>query len=657
MVTRRTPRRAPKKAPGFSLSYMDRRADPQKDFYRFANGRWLKTHPLPPDKSRYASFTELGEWNLLALKKIAERCARDGSSSPGKTASLVGDFYRSGLDTESRESGAFRPVEDLWKAAERVGSPDDVAGALPGFHRVGFNALFTPFSKPDDRNSEVYAYFLWQGGLSLPDRDYYLDEAFADARRGFVAHVRRMLELKGVGKREAEKWSGSVLRIETAIAKASRTRTDLRDPVRNYNRTEAKELEERYAQLAPASYLRSSGVTADYAVVGQPEFLSSVSALLSKEDPDVWRAYLCWGVLRWGAPYLHRDAEDEDFDFYYRQLLGQKKPEPRWKRTIKIIDALVGEALGELYVKEHFPEEARKRAAELIENLSEVFVGRLKTLTWMTESTRAEALQKFSKFRVKIGHPARFRDYSSVEVDPRDYAGNVRRSVIFEFNRQAARVGKPVDRDEWYMTPPTVNAYYAAETNEIVFPAGILQPPFFDFRADDAVNYGGIGTVIGHEITHGYDDQGRQYDAKGNLRDWWTKEDETAFNRKTDGVARVYGEQEVLPGLKLNGRLTLGENIADLGGVSIAYEALMLQVRRGGGTRKLGGLTPQQRFFISWGQIWREVVTKQESRRLVSVDPHSPGMFRADIPAMNHPAFDEAFPRKKGGTRDRIGVW
>ena len=651
--------RTPRRAPGFSESYMDRRADPRKDFYRYATGGWIRSHPLPRDKARYGAFTELNEWNLVSLKKVAEKSAEDAAIARGGTEALVGKFYRSALDVRAREKAGFRPVEDLWRAAGAIRTTDDVAAVVRKLHVEGIGAGFQDFSKADDRDSAVYAFFLWQGGLSLPDRDYYISDSFAKTRAQFVSHISAMLEIKGLSKQEGKRAAAAVLRVETSLARGSRSRTDLRDPVKNYNRVEAAELDAKYPRFSPVPYLVGAGVAAKYAVVGQPEFFASLESSVTEKTVDDWRAYLEWAALSDAAPYLHPVAEDENFDFFQRKLMGQKEQEAKWKRAIRVVDRMIGEALGALYVAEYFPEEARRRAADLVQNLSEVFEGRLRALPWMTDSTRAEALEKFKRFRVKIGHPLKFRDYSAVRVEPDDYAGNVRRAAAFEVARQVARVGGPVDRDEWFMTPPTVNAYFSPETNEIVFPAGILQPPFFDHKADDAVNYGGIGAVIGHEITHGYDDQGRQYDSNGNLRDWWTKEDERAFSRKADGVVKAYGSQHVLPGVKLNGKLTLGENIADLGGVSIAYEALRRRLPNTGPAKKVGGLTPEQRFFVSWGQVWRQTISDQEARRLATIDPHSPGKYRAVIPAVNHPAFDAAFPPAKGGGRQgaKIGVW
>ncbi|HKT22713.1 MAG TPA: M13 family metallopeptidase N-terminal domain-containing protein, partial [Nitrososphaerales archaeon] len=402
----------PRRAPGFSESYMDRSADPRRDFYRFATGRWIKNHPLPPDKSRYGSFTELYEWNLASLRKIAERCAEDGTTSKGGVGAQVGKFYRSALDTRARERAAFRPIEGLWEEAEEVRTADDVVHLIQRSHAQGVGAGFTPFSKVDDRDSEVYAFFMWQGGLSLPDRDYYSSESFAKTRAQFADHMQKLFALKGLSGREAKSRSEGVLRVESSLAKSSRPRADLRDPIKNYNRVEVDALEAKFPRISPASYLRASGVAAKYVVLGQPEFFSSLDKLLSEGSIDDWRAYLSWAALNDAAPYLHPEVEEENFDFFHRKLLGQKKPEPRWKRALGVVDRMIGEALGSLYVAEYFPETAWKRASELVQLLSEVFEGRLKTLPWMTEATRAEALEKFTRFRVKIGHPAKFRDYS-----------------------------------------------------------------------------------------------------------------------------------------------------------------------------------------------------------------------------------------------------
>jgi len=648
-------------APRFSTSYMDRAADPQKDFYRYAVGRWLDTHPLPPDRARYGAFNELIDWNLSRLKVIAERCAREAAGSKDPVIRMVGDFYRSALDKRRIEAAEFSPIEDLWQTGANVSSPEEVAEAVVLFQNEGVEAGFNSFSKADDKDSAHYAFYLEQGGISLPDREYYLSENFAEIRKQYADHVVQMFAFKGLTKGQAKKWAAGVLRVETLLAKASRTRTVLRDRERNYNRKAIGELNEEYPSLFLRRYLHAMDVPPiSYVVVGQPEFFERLDALVGKGDIDDWKAYLCWRALHTAAPYLHSAVEEESFDFFQRKLTGQKKQQPRWKRALRVIDSSIGEATGKLYVEENFTEEARRRASVLVDDLREVFRKRLEGIPWMSERTKKLALAKFSRFRAKIGHPEKFRDYSAIRIDPHDYAGNVRRAASFEVHRQASRVGRGVDRNEWLMTPPTVNAYFEETVNEIFFPAGILQPPYFDHTADDAVNYGAIGVVIGHEITHGYDDQGRKYDDEGNLRDWWTKADERRFNKKATAVVRAYDAQEILPGMHVNGKLTLGENIADLGGVSISFDALQRRLANGmGGRKKIDGLTPEQRFFISYSQIWRQNTSEMEARRLATVDPHSPSKVRGVLPAKNHPAFDLAFPPRKGKSKSMtgIGVW
>ncbi|HXW95162.1 MAG TPA: M13 family metallopeptidase [Nitrososphaerales archaeon] len=648
-------------APKFSTGYMDRTADPRKDFYRYAAGSWLDTHPLPPEWPRYGVFNELLDWNLSRLKIIAERCAHKSTGSNDPVVRMIGDFYRSAMDRSRIESVGFRPIEDLWGQAARVSTPDEVAEAIALFHKEGVVAGFSAFSKADDMDSARYAFYLEQGGLSLPDREYYLSENFTMVRKQYKDHIARLFVLKGLPEANAKKWASGVLRVETLLARASRTRTLLRDREKNYNRKAIREAKEKYPTLFQGRYFHTMGLPPiQYVVVGQPEFFERLDALVREGDIDDWSAYLCWRALHSAAPYLHPAVEGEDFDFFHRKLTGQKKQQPRWKRVLRVIDSSIGEALGKLYVEENFPEEARRRANVLVDDLKEVFRERLESIPWMSERTRRQALVKFSRFRTKMGHPQKFRDYSAIRIDPRDYAGNVRRSAVFEVLRQTRRAGRWVDREEWLMTPPTVNAYFDETLNEIVFPAGILQPPFFDHMADEAVNYGAIGVVIGHEITHGYDDQGRKYDSKGNLRDWWTKEDERRFKRRANAVVKAYGGQEILPRLHVNGKLTLGENIADLGGVGIAFEALQRRLANGArGRRKIDGLTPEQRFFISYSQMWRQNTSEMEARRLATVDPHSPSKVRGVLPAKNHPAFDLSFPPKRRESEGlaRIGVW
>ena len=469
--------------------------------------------------------------------------------------------------------------------------------------------------------------------------------------------------LEGKSDEEAKSFARVIMDIETFLAKASRYPTELRDDEKNYNKVERSQLDGKYPSLHLTKYLTMLQVPdTDYVVVGQPEFYESLEKLLSERSLDDWKIYLEWNLLRSSSSFLHEAMEMEDFDFYHRKLMGQQEPEARWKRSLSMTDALLGESLGEIYVREYFGKESEEKMSRMVEDIKNVFKDRLNTLPWMTDETKKQALAKFARFRTKIGHPVKYRDYSSIVIKEDDYYGNIMRATAFEVNRQIQRVGKEVDKEEWEMTPPTVNAYFHPTNNEIVFPAGILQPPYFDSNMDDAVNYGGIGGVISHEITHGYDDQGRHFDQDGNLKDWWKPEDEKEFLKRTKAMVDLYSSLEVLPGVKVNGELTLGENIADFGGVSIAFEALQRRLAAVPSLRKkIDGLTPEQRFYISWAQVWRQNVREQEARRRVTIDPHAPDKFRATQPATNHQDFEHAFDISGDSSKDRsrakIAVW
>ncbi len=640
---RATPEELPDLA--FSVRNMDRSVPPAEDFYRYATGNWLRTHPVPADKSSWGAFGELAERNLALVHQILERAREVSAKSPPGPRRQAGELYASSIDTARRELSGFGPIESERAAIGRIDSVESLFGATARLHAQGISALFEPFSDPDLRESTRYALYLYQGGLSLPTREYYLSADLAHVRAAYRAHVERMFRLWGAAPDVAETDAGIVLELETDLAKASRARAELRDREKNYTRVATAELARRWPHLPLAEYLAIVGAERlPFVVVGQPEFLSAIEERLADRPLASWKVYLSWHLLHANAPYLHDAAESEDFAFFHRTLLGQSVPEPRWKRAARTVDAHLGEALGQLYVEQHFPAAAREKMAEMVRFLSAVFRDRLNHLDWMTETTRREALAKFDRFLPHIGHPQKFRDYSSVPIAPDDLVGNVRRAQQFEFRRQFDRLGGPVDRAEWRMTPPTVNAYFEPTQNEIFFPAGILQPPFFDPTMDDAVNYGGIGAVIGHEITHGYDDQGRKSDASGNLRDWWTDADAKEFADRARQVVELYSAAEPLPGQHINGELTLGENIADFGGVSIAFEALQRHLAEHPERRTtIDGLTPEQRFFVSWAQVWRANYTDAELKRRLLLDPHSPGRYRAVTPLVTFPAFHEAF--------------
>jgi len=653
----------PPPVPRFSVANMDRSVSPVADFYRFACGNWLKNNPVPADKSRWSGFDELQQRNWFLIQDVLEHAA-DAKANRDNLTRQVGDFFASAMNTNQLEQFGFTPIQSALKRIDSLKSVEELFALLADLHLNGSGALFNTSVGPDAKNSEIYALRISQGGLGLPDRDYYLTDGFAKEREAYRAHITRILALLGEPEKDADTHAATVLALETELARASKTRVEMRDPNANYHKKTLTELDELAPNFSWKTYFQSSGIRRlDYAVVGQPEFLQAEGALLKSHPLADWKVYLRWHVLREAASYLHAAAEQENFAFYGTTLSGQPQPEPRWQRAAKAIDRSIGEALGKLYVEKYYPATARARMNELVENVKEVFRDRLKKVDWMTEETRAKALVKFERFTQKIGHPEKFRDYSSVKIRRNDYFGNVQRAAAFESKRQLARIGKPVDRTEWRMTPQTVNAYFSPLQNEIVFPAGILQPPFFDVEMDDAVNYGAIGVVIGHEITHGYDDKGRQYDADGNLKDWWTEKDAKEFEARAQKLVDQYGGYEPLPGQKVNGRLTLGENIADLGGTSIAFEALQRTLSKDPAKRKkIDGFTPEQRFFLSLAQLWRVNWREAELRRRLTVDPHAPAQYRGLGPHVNLQPFFDAFDIKPGDPmwrlpEQRANIW
>jgi putative endopeptidase len=636
----------PPRIPRFSIEHLDRSVEPSSDFYRFAAGNWIRNNPIPSDKSRWSGFEELQDRNWKLIHTLLEESATNRIRS--REGRQVGAFFRSALDTNRIEQLRFKPLEHDLARLQAVRDLPALFRILADFHQRDINGLFAAGVVPDARNSSVYELKFFQGGLGLPDRDYYLAEGFAPQRDQYRAHVTRMLSLLGDSPDKAAAAAKTILEIETELATASKSRVELRDPNANYNKSPVPKPSPQ-SQIPWRIYLDGIGAAHVREInIGQPRFFTTLDTLLATRPIDDWKTYLRWHLLRSSAPYLHAEVDNAHFAFYGTVLSGQPEPEPRWQRAAKIIDGSIGEALGKLYVERHFPAAARERMAALVSDLKAVFKDRLAQLEWMSAPTRAKALAKFDRFTQKIGHPDHFRSYPFA-IRPDDYLGNIRNAALHESRRQAARIGRPVDRTEWRMTPQTVNAYFNPLQNEIVFPAGILQPPFFDLEADDAINYGAIGVVIGHEITHGYDDQGRKYDADGNLNDWWSESDAREFQSRAQKLVDQYGAYEPLPGKKVNGRLTLGENIADLGGTSIAFEALQRALARDPSRRRsIDGFTPEQRFFLSLSQLWRTHFREAELVRRLTVDPHSPGMYRAVGPHVNLDAFYDAWNIREG---------
>jgi len=650
--------------PRFSVAYMDPSTAPSEDFYRFAAGRWIDAHPVPSDKTRWSGFDELRERNFRLIHGILKDASESRRRTSDGSVRKVGDFYAAAMDSPRRAKLRFRPIAAYRRAIEAVRTEESLVELMARFHCDGVPGAFSTEVAPDEKRSSVYALNLNQGGLSLPDRDYYLLGRFSKVRRAYRLHVREVLALAGEPPARARSRADAVLSLETALARASRRRVDLRDPEKNYHRFSVNDIARRHPRLRWKEYLRLRGARrVPYVLMGQPEFFDALDGRLRSTPLDEWKSYLLWNLLHTSAPHLHPGLEKENFEFFHRRLLGQQRPEPAWRRAAYLIDDSLGEALGRLYVRRYFPPKARARMLDLVKDVRQVFRARLERVPWMTARTRSRAVAKFDRFTARIGHPARYRSYARVRVLPWDHLGNLRRARAFEIERNVKRIGSAVDREEWRMTPPTVNAHFVPTQNEIFFPAGILQPPFFDPTMDDAVNYGGIGVVIGHEITHGYDDQGRKFDEDGNLRNWWTPADAREFGKRAQRIIDQYSRFEPLPGLRLNGELTAGENIADLGGVSLAFEALTRRLEDGRTPRDpIDGFTPEQRFFLSYGQIWRGNVRAEEMRRRLSIDPHSPGRFRVNGVLANNPDFWKAFAIPEGSPMRqdrgrRVSIW
>ena len=665
-----------KNPPPLDPKNMDTSVKPEEDFYLYANGGWIKRNPVPPEFSRWAAFNELAEKNNDALHEIAEKAAavapkaaKQSKVEKAAAADLqkVGDFYASGMNEKAVDAAKAKPLEDELKRIASLKESKDVLKQIARMHTMGIYAFFLFASGQDDKNSTMVIAQAYQGGLGLPDRDYYTkeDEASKKIRDQYVEHVTKMLTLAGDPADKAAEKAKKVMAFETALAKPARTRVELRDPQKNYNKMKQAELQALMPDWNWADYFKEIKLTEPGDInVGQPDFFKAVGELFKSTSIDDCKVYLRWHLIHDLAPSLSNDFVNEDFRFREGTLRGTKQIKPRWKRVVAETDNVLGESLGKLYVADHFPPEAKARALEMVKNVKEAVSDRIKSLEWMDEPTKQEALKKLAAFTVKIGYPDKWRDYSLLKIDRNSYAQNVIRGNVFETERQLKKIGKPVDRSEWGMTPPTVNAYYNPNMNEIVFPAGIMQPPFFDMKADDAVNYGGMGAVIAHEITHGFDDQGRQFDAVGNLRDWWTPDSAKAYTERSKAIVAQYAAYEPLPGIHINGELTQGENIADIGGLKLAFTALQKALAKNpqAAQQKIDGFTPEQRFFLGWAQIWRNNQREEDLKLRLNTDPHSPGRFRTLGPISNMEEFAKAFniPPNSPMVRppeQRVNVW
>lgn len=629
---------------GLDRRNIDQTTAPCDDFYQYANGSWLANNAIPPEQSSWGISSEMRERNYELLRDILEESAA-ADATIGSNHQKVGDFWRTGMDTETIESDGLAPIEGDLARIDAITSRDDVTALIRDLHVEGTTLLFGGAIFQDLMDSEQYIAYAFQGGLGLPDRDYYTreDDESVELRTEYVSHVSRMLQLLGRTPQDADAAASAIMVLETRLAEASLTNVELRDPANFYNIQTVADSDAATPAFSWSSYFDRLGLAElDSFSFAHPKFFAVMNEALDDTGLDSWKSYLRWHLVNSFAPYLSDQLANADFDFYETTLRGTEQIRPRWKRVIDQTSGSLGEALGQVYVERAFPPETKARADAMIEDLRNAVHTRLENLDWMGDETKTKALQKLESFVSKIGYPDAWRDYSRLEVGRTSYLANVRAGNAFEMWRNLDKIGKPIDRNEWGMAPQTINAYYNPVMNEIVFPAAIMQPPFFDGAMDDAVNYGAMGGVIGHEFMHGFDDQGSRFDADGNMKDWWTEEDRDRFDQRTAKLVAQYSDFVAIEELHVDGELTLGENIGDLAGITMAYYALESALAENG-PGEIDGFTPNQRFFLSWAQSWRRNYRDEALKLQVNTNPHSPSKFRANGPLSNMPEFAAAW--------------
>lgn len=638
---------------GLDLTNLDRTAKPADDFYQFATGGWQKLHPLPAAYSRYGSFDMLQESVNMRVSTILTSLTK-GKYAEGTTERKLSDFYKLALDTARRNREGLAPVEPYMKEIESAKGLKDIQALQLKYAKIGLGQPYGSYFGADDKNVTMNILQLSQGGLTLGQKDWYVnnDEATVKIREAYKKYLVKMFGLYGFDAKAAAKKAAAVFRFETELALISKSNTELRDPQANYNKMTLKEFEANYPNVHLAQLAKAQGVSESCIkelIVGQPAFFNGLDKLVSLLTAADWKALMEWDIISASATYLSDNIREAHFDFFGRTMSGRKEDYPLWKLATNTVDNAMGEALGKMYCEKYFPESSKRMMETLVKNLQTSLAERIKVQTWMSDSTKNNAQTKLSKFYVKVGYPNKWTDYSKLNIDPsKSFFENILATRIFSVEKQIAdKAGKPVDRDEWHMTPQTVNAYYNPTTNEICFPAGILQRPFFDPKADAAFNYGAIGVVIGHEMTHGFDDQGRQYDADGNLHNWWTAQDAKDFDERATMYANYFDSIEVLPGLHSNGRFTLGENLADHGGLMVSFNAFK-EATKDSPLKSVDGFTPEQRFFIAYAGVWGQNITDQEIRNRVKRDPHALGEWRVNGALPHIQAFYDAFGIKEG---------
>ncbi len=649
---------------GVDVSTIDPSVSPCSDFYQYANGKWLADNPIPADKTSWGGFSEISERNTAVLHTILDSLVAAPPAAPSSVTRKVTDFYKSGMDTARIERQGDKPLASEMARINTVRDVPTLETEIAHLHSLGIGTSWGFGVGADDKDSTQNIAQLEQGGLGLPDRDYYLltDSKSQATRADYAAHIARMFVLLGDAPADAARESGVVIGIETRLARASMTRVERRDPNATYHKMTLAALDKTTPVVSWKPYFAALGVpNPGPLLVGQPVFFAEAGRMLRAVPLTYWKTYLRWDLIHGTASYLSSDFVGESFAFYGTNLSGAKEQRPRWKRVLGATDGALGEGLGQIYVARAFSPEAKARALTLVENVKAALRDRLATLGWIGPDTRRQALNKLDHMKVKIGYPDHWRDYSALKVSSPDYVTKALAANHFEFERDLGHLGQPVDRSEWGMTPPTVNAYYRPSFNEIVFPAGILQPPFFDPEADDASNYGAIGAIMGHEMTHGFDDQGRQFDAQGNLRDWWTGSDRKNFQGRADLIVKQFDAYVPIDNKHINGQLTQGENIADLGGLKIAYLAFE-KAEQGKPRVLIDGFTPEQRFFLAYAQAWRANIRPESLRLRLATDPHSPNKYRVLGPISNLPEFAAAFPcppgmADKAAAAARVSIW
>lgn len=658
-----------KEVHGINLAYMDTTTTPQQDFFRYVNGAWLDSTEIPNDRSRWGSFDELrqrtDEDALALLEKTASSEDLDGSTDQGKAVFL----YKSIMDTVNRNAQGVEPVKPYLAKIDAIQSKEDLQKFLIEMSEYGSAGFFSFGVGADSKNSDMNAAYLNPSGLGLPERDYYLldDSDSKDKRKKYKVYIADMLQYIDYTEEEAKKAAETILAFETKLAEPRLDKVERRDARNTYNPMTIAELQKLTPAMQWNAYFEGIGAkNLDTVIVSQPKYMKALQQILTENSIDDWKTYLKWDFFNGAAPTLTTQLERESWEFYSKALRGAKEQRPRNERALGTINGVLGEALGKLYVEEHFPPQAKETAREMVDNIIKAYENRISNLSWMSEDTKKKALEKLSTFNVKIGYPDTWKDYSELEIQsPEDggsYFQNMLNAQKWRVADNMADLGQPVDKTEWFMSPQTVNAYYNPRYNEIVFPAAILQPPFYDYKADAAVNYGGIGAVIGHEISHGFDDSGARFDAEGNLNNWWTDKDLEQFEDLGSELAEQYSAIEVLDSVYINGKFTLGENIGDLGGVNAAYDGLQIHLNENGNPGEIDGFTPEQRFFLSWATVWRTKMREEALRNRIKTDSHSPGMYRAYVPLQNIDAWYGAFAIKEGDAmyikpENRVRIW